>query len=638
MNTIINSTGVSTPMAKEKIVAMLQKAETIDDTLRGTPEGGAGTNAAEAVKAAVAGKAERMKSPFVVLGETRGGSAFVMYSVKTNKIDELKLTDLRGDKLLTRASLEEIAWWTHPQDMEADPAWAEKHEKEVMATARRMLLEMIRKAGPYNPERVRANGIWQEVIGGKTGVIYNAGKGCYFMRYGDGKLQEVSNNQEEHLYDNRVETLMPVEKVLTTEEGRVLSEFLGARTWEVSGDYYGMLMTGWVVNSMLAGMVKRRPHLWVTGPAAMGKTTLHDDVLSILGFRDGEGNGLGVRLEGSGTTEAGTRQEIDSRVLPVVFDELENNEAYKVDKNIEGILNLMRTAYSSLTGIISKGGEDGKARAYMIRCGFLCFSVYSKLNRDTDYTRCLELRMVQLPDAERKAIWKQQEEGRRMIKKKDFTGRLIYTAMQRAQVVQRFEEELEEHLKNTQGIKVDDRKAELFAHLLAGYFALVKEGEELSGDDKGKAMECIRAYAATEEVSSEFDECLATLLGYSTWVCRQKRTVRQLCRMSLYATGVDFRMSAEERLESLGLAWVSHNAKLCLRVRLRETALSDEVFCGTRWKGNLRLVLGVGCKDDGKPNEHGVMYSSARFGVKTEKVLFLPKELILPEEDEAGEG
>jgi putative DNA primase/helicase len=94
----------------------------------------------------------------------------------------------------------------------------------------------------------------------------------------------------------------------------------------VSGD----LLAGWIVLAPFSGALRWRPHIWVTGTAGAGETTVVNDIIKPL-------VAVAVGAEGP-TTEAGLRGELKGAALPVLFDEVERSGTSSAARSASGFL------------------------------------------------------------------------------------------------------------------------------------------------------------------------------------------------------------------------------------------------------------------------------------------------------------
>ena len=555
--------------------------------------------------------------PVVPLGFMEDAKTVAYYARTRREVVKLKPSEHKAEFLLMMADISEWACWLFP---DKDDEWIEDHEAKIWKEARVQLMAAARAAGRFDAEKLRKIGIWDEVVEGKPGLIYNAGNACYFMPQAGGAPVVVDCLQERHIYAAGKAMPAPVDKPLSYEDGRRLVEYLSARQWEITGA--GELVAGWIVNSLLAGVADRRPHLWITAPAGTGKSVLHDNVAAILGDN-------AVLLEGAATSEAGMRQKLAGYARPVLFDELEG-DGVDNKKIEEGALKIMRTAYASEAGAITKGGEDGTPREYPVRCGVMCFSVLPALEKATDKSRCLNLRMVPLPMDKRREIWARQEAGREMVEQDGFTGRLLHRVMVEWQHIRENIKTLSEHLKDELGA----RRAELIAHLMAGCYALT-HGGAVDAAALAHALDVAQAYEETEEKACEEMECLAVILDTLAQYdgIPGKSTARRLCK-DVSAGGTEEKAAAERALASRGMRWRTDGEE---RLQIQGSPVHNgikDLLAGTRWaSGYIVRTIGAGCVSS-NPDAYGIKIGTANIGGKVRRALFIPASLIFPEEGE----
>lgn len=122
--------------------------------------------------------------------------------------------------------------------------------------------------------------------------------------------------------------------------------------WGFIGKLDFTLATGWFLAQFLQSVWKWRPHLWVCGPTASGKTTMNQ-LLETLGGT------LVLRCEGQVLTEPGLRQSIGDNSSLVLIDEFEKSEHRKL------IIEFLRSAGRG--GYITKGSANQKAMRFRIR-------------------------------------------------------------------------------------------------------------------------------------------------------------------------------------------------------------------------------------------------------------------------------
>jgi len=179
-----------------------------------------------------------------------------------------------------------------------------------------------------------------------------------------------------------------------TKEAHQLVNICNQLAWEKP--ISGALLAGWCVIAPVCGILKWRPHVWITGAAGTGKTTIVEMIVKqVVGH-------MALAVEGD-TTEAGVRQQLGLDALPVIFDEAESKNKAAIQR-MAGILGLARLASSG--GKLHKGTTDGKGMQFNIRSCF-CFSAINPgVDHYADEARItrLILRKDESPDAAEKWI------------------------------------------------------------------------------------------------------------------------------------------------------------------------------------------------------------------------------------------
>jgi len=99
-----------------------------------------------------------------------------------------------------------------------------------------------------------------------------------------------------------------------------------------------------------SGALRWRPHIWLTGSAGVGKTTVVNDMIKRL-------VAIAEAAEDP-TTEAGLRNELKGAALPVLFDEAERTGGNSASR-IEAIIELMMSASSSEGRILKRRAHRG---------------------------------------------------------------------------------------------------------------------------------------------------------------------------------------------------------------------------------------------------------------------------------------
>ena len=553
---------------------------------------------------------EAAPPPLIPLGKR--GNVYVYYSIPYSDLRELAPDKHNRLGLLSLARLEDYAAWLRPG---LPPREVERAECAILHRAARALIEMT-GGKIFDPAAVRACGIWIDPDTGRA--IYNAGRGCWLAGENGAAAVEVNPARPPHIY-TAAPALPPPLEPLTTEEGRAVLEFLSSRSWAFNSS--GMLLAGWLVNSILAGLLPYHPHIWINAPRNTGKTALRDDLISLLG------NFASVQ-DGAVSTPAAMRADLNGAALPVICDEQDalTGDARAAAK-IEGKLELARLA--SKGGAVKMGTQGGGVRDYRILSCFLFLSVDNSLKRDTDFSRWLMLNLRRISNAELRPLLERQSAARRRLPG-EVPGRLISRLMQEAPAILANIPPLHDALTNDGN---EPRRAEALAGILAGLHALIKGGPMNHLDITG-ACRVAMDYAKQEAVNSDFLQCLDGLRACPVQFQGARWSVETLCRE--YRRITEKGETCPEIRRALASIGIRYTPKKYLYV---QTAAA---FVGTLWKGTeyetrAVSVLAAGCSNNA-PNEYGVKLTQSRIpGMATPRRVMAIPAAFIEYEDEAGE-
>ena len=557
--------------------------------------------------AAAREEAEKNRKPVECLGAE--GNQYVLYSTAYKRIYRLTAEKLTLPNL--RAIAPRARWeaWLFPERVAAGD---EVKRGELVEAVQEWILTDC-GAKMFDASRVRSRGVWPDAGGG---WVYNAGASCWWKPADGGQVEQVDAVRGDYVYSAGVALPSPADTPLSDEEGRHLLEIMRARSWVMPGA--GDVMAGWMVAAMLAGVMPLCPHVWINAPAGTGKTYLKNDLVAVLG-------GLAVQVEGAATTEAAIRQRLSGAALPFLADEVEQGDNENAGRNIRKWLDLMRSA--SYGGNIDKGGADGTARAFPMKCSFALFSIANCISRDADSSRCLVLHLRR-GDKSIQNIWARQNAGRELVQAPGFHSRLVARLLACLPLLLENLAALRKHLGKVDG--VDSRRAELFSVLLACRHALVSR-ERMSQEAMQEAAGVMLAYGEQEEKESDFSRCLGVLLGHVVRVRGQEMTVADACRVMDARADAEAMAACALSLSAAGLRWRDDlNA-------LQVDTLADKmsrIYTGTQWSnGKIAPVLAEGCKrEKGSISPAGVWLHPVKVGGSPRWCVMIPAALVLGEE------
>lgn len=304
--------------------------------------------------------------PFRNLGYSNG--VYYYYSRGEQSVVALQ-AGAHGKKNLYRLAPHD--YWVRNYLGKAGDFTEDKAASSLMATCQ--------QAGIFNINRVRGRGVWMD---NNSPVIH----------YGDkvtigGKDYLPHLTTGKYVYELAEALGFPECKPLPDEEGAKFPELIKKLRWETPEQ--ALWFSGWLVCALIGGALPWRPHIWLTGGAQSGKTTLSGIIKTIL-----RNNCLYIK---SVSTEAGIRQTLKADCISVVMDEAEREDATSHSR-IQAILTLARQASSDDDSRIVKGTPTGNALNFQIRSPFCLSSINSALVQSADKSRFtnIELSSVKL--------------------------------------------------------------------------------------------------------------------------------------------------------------------------------------------------------------------------------------------------
>lgn len=308
-------------------------------------------------------------SHFAVLGYDRG--IFYVFQHEQRQIFPLKPSEVGSDSTMAMLAPREF-WETHFPG-----------EKPSTIDKRGFLdwfFRLAPKRGIFDNSFLRGRGAW--IDDGRA--VYHHGR---YISVNGEKL-EVGQIKSRFVYELARTLPMPADEPLSDADGARLVEIARMFRWSKPGA--AALLAGWTFLAPICGALRWRPHIWLTGGAGTGKSTvLNDYVRGLLGE-------LSLFAQGS-SSEAGIRQTLKADALPVLFDESEqNNDGEK--RRIEGVLALIRQASTESTAKTLKGTISGDAMNFHIRSMFCLASIQVGMEHRADRDRLTQLTLLRPPE------------------------------------------------------------------------------------------------------------------------------------------------------------------------------------------------------------------------------------------------
>lgn len=280
------------------------------------------------------------------------------------------------------------------------------------AAAFQWFVETAHKRGVYDPNRVRGRGAWHDA--GR--LVYHHGD---YLTV-DGVRVEIGDMESRWVYS--MSTSLPaLSTPLTDEEGQHLLKVAKMARWTREGS--AALLAGWVFLAPVCGALSWRPHIWITGGAGSGKTTLFEHYASRLLY------GVGMPLNGD-SSGPGIRQEVRMDAVPLLVDEFEPNDE-KERNNMRSVLTLARQSSSETSARTVKGTANGDGVQFHVRSMFCFVSINTALDKDSDQTRVTPLVLKSAAKAGSvDDSWpKFQEELHKLERRSDWSSRMLTRAI-----------------------------------------------------------------------------------------------------------------------------------------------------------------------------------------------------------------
>lgn len=244
-------------------------------------------------------------------------------------------------------------------------AWENRHGGEkvghtkIAMYAANAMIQLSQTRGVFQEEdRVRGCGAW--VDDGRK-ILH-----CGDMLYVDGEKTPFQDLDSQYTYVAAGRLLTPANKALSNAEAHNLRKICELVTWE--NPLSGALLAGWLVIAPICAALHYRPHIYLTGEAESGKSTVLNEIIKpVLGK-------IAMNVDG-GTTEPAIRDMMKYDGRPLVYDEAEPSPS---------MLQVLELARKATTGsTVKKYGQ----RAFKARfCA--CFSaIVPPVNKTADESR-----------------------------------------------------------------------------------------------------------------------------------------------------------------------------------------------------------------------------------------------------------
>lgn len=243
-------------------------------------------------------------------------------------------------------------------------------------SALNFLIRTADEKGIYDADRIRGRGAWLD----EGRAVFHHGDR---LTVDDARV-EIGSLKTSFIYELQ-RPLQDIPKIpLSDEEGDELLNISCKFRWTKPAS--AALLCGWMMLAPICGALRWRPHIWLSGGAGSGKSTvLNEFVHPLL-------NGFDLFAQGN-TTEAGLRQKLRTDALPILFEESEQNED-KDRMRIQHVLSLIRQSSTESHARVYKGTVGGHSMEFLIRSMFCLASIQVGLKHQADIERLTVLSLM----------------------------------------------------------------------------------------------------------------------------------------------------------------------------------------------------------------------------------------------------
>lgn len=427
------------------------------------------------------------------------------------------------------------------------------------------VMSACQAAGIFNVNRIRGRGVWHD---GKDMVIH----------YGDKVTIKNTDYKPfltpgKYVYELGEALGFAACTPLSDADSEKFPDLIKRLRWE--SEDQALWLCGWIVCALIGGALPWRPHIWLTGGAQSGKTTLSGVIKAIL-----RNNCLYIK---SVSTEAGIRQTLKADCLSVVMDEAEREDASSHSR-IQSVLTLARQASSDDDSKIVKGTPTGNALNYQIRSPFCLSSINSALIQTADKTRFtnIELSSNKLSGE----VYRSWKEDRNSLLSEEYVQRFYQRIFCNVETIVHNAKMLADAIEAKTG---DRRLGDQYGALLAGARILYGTTKFTAEDAKWN-IETIEFNSEKENASGINDQhsLLNKIMQHVMRVPKDKGyedlSIAEMCQRII--DGRDYTDDCKLILGSTGIRVV----KDTIAIANDNDKLAD-ILSGSRWPANWHQTL-----------------------------------------------
>lgn len=321
------------------------------------------------------------------------------------------------------------------------------------------------------------NGVWdpkKEVGQGARidygRVVFNTGDSLWIQTEpdGDGVISTFSEFQGEYHYTVGDSCGLPdFDNAFQAgdEETKELLKIIKSIDWrDGSEKMSAMALFGWLCIGPICGVLPWRPHLWLDGQRAAGKTWIIENIIKkVLGD-------YAIRVK-SNSTESGLRNVLHGRAFPLVFDEAEGE--MDGDRNrMAAVLRMARHSATPGDSVVAQGVPGGSGRKFFsIASTFLLASITPQLEASADKTRFARARLG--PGHKLDYFTRYLERPAEDLLTPEFSARMIARMVKRAGSIGQVQKLM---VRGLTAFNIERRLADVWGTFAAGAWCLLEDG------------------------------------------------------------------------------------------------------------------------------------------------------------------
>lgn len=435
------------------------------------------------------------------------------------------------------------------------------------------IVRTANRRGVYDMSRLRGRGAW--VDAGRN--VFHHGDHLTV----DGEPVAIAEFESRYVYEMARPLPDISDSALTDEEGRDLLDMAFMFRWAKPAS--AALLTGWIALAPICGALRWRSHIWITGGAGSGKSTILNDFTHRLL------NGMDLFAQGN-SSEAGIRQRLKGDAIPVLFDESESNSERDAIR-IQSVLSLVRQSSSESPAEVLKGTAGGDAMSFHIRSMFCLASIQVGVKQQADIDRMTVLSLMpRREDTNAADTWIRISDALHVMKRDEtLPGRLVRRSLDLLPVTLKNIKTFSEAAAIRFG---SQRDGDQYGTLLAGAWSVISsELVDLDG-----ALGMIDSYDWSEHrENNEVDEserAMSALMGALIRVSGVDISVNELVRIAcghvIEGVTVSQPNSAEAVLQRHGIRTMPTEGVLILSNTSEQL---KHLMAGTPFEADLRGVL-----------------------------------------------